>query len=152
MSGLGRLRRLAVALIAVAAIAGCQPIYRDYGYVPSELDLEDVVVGKSTREDVAYEVGRPSSTGVLEGSSWYYVGSRFRTMGIRAPQEIERQVLAISFAEDGTVANIERFALQDGQVITISRRVTDTGIKGSGLIDQLLRNLGNFSAGEFLEE
>ena len=143
-------RRGALFGAACAILASCSPIIRDHGYVPNDKDLAKVEVGVSTRDDVGYAVGRPTSSGVLAGSAWYYVGSRFKQVGIRAPEEIDRQVVAISFAEDGTVENVERFGLADGKVIAISRRVTASNIKGTTLISQLLSNLGNFDASQVL--
>ena len=35
----------------------------------------------------------------------------------------ERQVVAISFNESGTVTNVERFGLERGQIVVLSRRV-----------------------------
>ena len=143
-------RRGALIGVACAMLAACSPIIRDHGYVPSEKDLAKVEVGVSTRDDVGYAVGRPTSSGVLAGSAWYYVGSRFKQVGPRAPVEIDRQVVAITFAEDGTVENVERFGLKDGKVIAISRRITASNIKGTTLISQLLGNLGNFDASQVL--
>jgi outer membrane protein assembly factor BamE (lipoprotein component of BamABCDE complex) len=143
-------RRGALIGAACLVLSSCTSIISDHGYVPSDKDLAKVEVGKSTRDDVGYAVGRPTSSGVLAGSAWYYVGSRFKQVGIRAPEEIDRQVVAISFNEAGTVENVERFGLQDGKVIAISRRITATNIKGTTLISQLLGNLGQVDAGQIL--
>ena len=142
-------RRGAVALLVVL-LAACTALYQNHGYVPRDADLELVVVGESTREDVAKAVGRPSSTGLLTGGAWYYVGSRFRHFGPREPEEIDRQVVAISFDEGGTVENVERFGLEKGQVVVLSRRVTDSNIEGLSFLRQLLGNIGNISAGQLL--
>ena len=143
-------RRGAVAL-AIALLAACTALYQNHGYIPRDADLEQVVVGKSTREDVGKAVGRPSSTGLLTGGAWYYVGSRFRHYGPREPQEIDRQVVAISFDEGGTVENVERFGLEKGQVVVLSRRVTDSNIKGLGFLRQLLGNIGRVSASQIAD-
>ncbi len=147
-----RKRRAAQALLLVAAlfVAGCQAIYRNHGYVPTERELAQVVVGKSTRDDVSTVIGRPSSMGVLEGSGWYYVGSRWRHYGLRAPEEIDRQVVAISF-NGNVVSNVERFGLDKGEVVVLSRRVTETNIKGIGLVSQLLGSIGRVNAGQLLD-
>jgi outer membrane protein assembly factor BamE (lipoprotein component of BamABCDE complex) len=142
--------RRGVIVLVLVALAGCTSIYRNHGYVPRDEELERVVVGESTQEDVAAAVGRPSSTGLLTGGAWYYVGSRFRHFGAREPQEVERQVLAISFTEEGIVENVERFGLEDGQAVVLSRRVTDSNIKGLSFLRQLLGNIGNINAGEIL--
>lgn len=146
-------RRMALALALGGGLmaAGCTAIYRDHGYVPLEEDLAQVEVGKTTRDQVAEIVGRPSSAGVLEGSGWYYVGSRWKYLGGREPQEIDRQVVAISFDDKGTVSNVERFGLEQGQVVVLSRRVTDSGIKGITFIRQLMGSLGRVNASQILD-
>ncbi len=144
----GKGARFAFAALMMVALSGCQPLYRNHGYVPLDADLAEIEVGTSTTEDVALAIGRPSSIGVLTGSGWYYVGSRFKQMGIRAPQEIDRQVVAVTFDDQGVVENVERFGLKDGQVIAISRRVTDSNVKGLGFLRQLLGNIGNFTAAD----
>ncbi len=144
-------RRGAVALMLVA-LAACTALYQNHGYIPRDEELEKVVVGESTREDVAQAVGRPSSTGLLTGGAWYYVGSRFRLVGPREPEEIDRQVVAITFDDGGTVENVERFGLENGQAVVISRRVTDSNIKGLSFLRQLLGNIGNLNAAQVLNQ
>jgi len=138
--------RSAVAVLAVAGLMACTPIFRDHGYTPTDDQLAEVVVGVDTRDSVEGTLGRPSSAGLLDGSGLYYVSSRRRHFAWRAPQEIEREVVAISFDDDGVVTNIERFGLEDGNVVALSRRVTDTNIRGVTFIGQLLGNLGNLRA------
>lgn len=144
--------RIGTAGLVLMALAACTAIYRNHGYVPSDKDLAKVVVGESTQEDVAFEVGRPSSIGVLTGSGWFYVGSRFQQRGPRAPKEIDRQVVAITFDDAGVVENVERFGMEKGQVVVISRRVTDSNIKGVSFLRQLLGNIGNLSAADFVAD
>ena len=133
-------------------MAGCTAVYQNHGYVPNDADLGEVLVGKSTEADVAALIGRPSSTGVLKGAGWYYVGSRWKHYGARAPQEIDRQVVAISFTDKGVVENVERFGLERGEMVVLSRRVTKSNIKGIGLIRELLGSIGRVSAGKVLGE
>ena len=64
----------------------------------------------------------------MRDEAWYYVSSNFITRGARAREEFFRQVVAISFDEDGVVKNIERFGLEDGMVVVLNRRVTDDNI------------------------
>lgn len=150
MSGFAKSVRMGVAVLVLVALSACTAIYRNHGYAPADADLAKVVVGESTREDVQRAVGRPSSIGVLADSGWYYVGSRFRHFAWKAPEEVERQVVAISFDADGKVENVERFGLEDGQVVVLSRRVTDSNIKGLSFLRQLLGNIGNISAGDIV--
>ena len=134
------------------ALTACSPVYRHHGYVPPETDLAQVVVGQTNQFELESMIGRPTSMGLLEGSGWYYVGSRWRYYGPVRPAEVQRQVVAIHFTPDGTVSNVERFGLEDGRVVVLSRRVTDTGITSVSLIRQLMGNLGNFDASGMLGE
>ena len=93
----------------------------------------------------------PSSGSVLDGGDYYYVRSRVRHYAWQAPQVVDRQVVAVSFNASGTVANVERFDLTNGQIVPISRRVTSTTVTNKGFLRQLLSGIGRFSAGDFLQ-
>lgn len=146
----GPLRRLGL-ILGLLAVTACAPVYRNHGYAPPDNELSAVQVGVDTRETVAEKVGRPSASGLLNDVGWYYVESRWKHYGAREPQEIDRQVVAITFTESGTVANVERFGLERGQIVPLSRRVTESNIKGVGFLRQLLGSFGRLQASEMLE-
>ena len=140
----------AVALCCLLILTACSATYRNHGYVPLEEDLENLVVGVDSRATVDDLIGAPSVSGVLSGGDYYYVRSRIRTYGMYRPEVVERQVLAISFNDDDTIANIERFSLADGQIVPLARRVTDSSVVSGGFLRQLLGNIGNLNpAGAF---
>lgn len=148
-----RRRAIALALaVPLVAATGCTRMYRNHGHVPTDDELASVVVGQTRREDLETLIGQPGSQGVLTGSSWYYVGYRVETYGLRPPQEVDRQVVAISFDDSGLVTNVERFGLERGRVVALSRRVTDSGVQSAGLVRQLMGNVGRFDAGSVLGE
>ena len=148
-----RRRAIALALAApLVAAAGCTRMYRNHGHVPTDDELAAVVVGQTRREDLEALVGRPGSQGVLTGSSWYYVGSRWEHYAMNAPREVDRQVVAISFDEAGVVTNVERFGLERGRVVPLSRRTTGLVFADRTFINQLFGNIGNFDAGTLLGE
>lgn len=149
---ISRRQLLGFALVAPLGLAACQATYRNHGYVPPDEQLAQVVVGQTAQSELEGLIGRPSAQGLLTGSAWYYVGSRWEFYGPREPREIDRQVVAVSFSEGGTVANVERFGLERGRVVVLSRRVTETGVTSIGLIRQLMGNIGRVSAGELLAD
>ena len=81
----------------------------------------------------------------------YYVESRWRTLGGREPQEVDRQVVAISFTPEGIVENIERFGLEKGRIVPLSRRVTTTNIKGKSVLSQIFGNIGRVNAADLFK-
>ena len=155
MAGQGFSRRRAAKLLLSGAIlsiaAACAPVYNNHGYIPADEELALLEVGVDTRETVGATIGRPSVAGLLNDLGWYYVQSRWKVSGARPPKEEDRQVVAITFTEDGVVENIERFGLEKGKIVPISRRVTETNIKGAGFLRQLFGNIGGVSADQIVK-
>lgn len=149
-SGKGRIG-LALGLVLALALSACSAVYQNHGYVPSDEELALIEVGKDSRETVAATLGRPSSEGLLNDVGWFYVQSRWKQSGVMEPKEIDRQVVSITFSEAGKVENVERFGLEQGRVVTLSRRVTDSNVKGVGFLKQLMGNIGRLRADQFFD-
>ena len=118
---------------------------------PTEDELALVEVGDDTRETVSQKIGRPSAAGLLNDSGWFYVQSRYEQIGPARAGRDRPQVVAISFNEAAWSSNVERFGLEDGQGRALSRRVTETNIKGVTLISQLLGNFGRLRADQLVQ-
>jgi len=140
------------ALVAVLtmSLAACTPVQRFHGYAPDDMQLAEIEVGQDSRDTVAEKVGRPGVSGVMEGGAWYYVQSDWVEQGWRAPVETRREVVAISFGAGDRVSNIERFGLEDGNIVALSRRVTASGPAGQSVLRQLLGSLGQFNPAQIL--
>ncbi|WP_297774007.1 outer membrane protein assembly factor BamE [uncultured Roseovarius sp.] len=132
----------AMALCCLILVTGCSATYRNHGYVPLEEDLQNLIVGVDTRATVDDVVGPPSLSGVQADGNYYYVRSRIREFGMFQPKVVERQVLAISFNDDDTIANIESFGLEAGRIVPLARRVTDSSVVDNGFLRQILSNIG----------
>jgi len=151
MSNLFRTMKSGIIAALFLTLAACSATYQNHGYIPPEEDLEMITVGVDTRDTVADSVGRPTSFGVLQEGGWYYTQSHWRHFAYKAPKIVDRQVVAITFDADGVVENIERFTLEDGRVIALSRRVTSSNIKGISFLRQLLGNIGNLTPGRLVD-
>lgn len=140
-----------VALCMVFALTACASVYRNHGYVPADEELAQLVVGQDTRETTAEKVGRPSASGLLNDEGWFYVQSRWEHRGAVAPREVDRQVVALSFSDAGVLQNVERFGLERGQIVPLSRRVTESSVRGMSVLSQLFSSFGRLSAGQILD-
>lgn len=145
------LAKAVLGLTLILSLTACVAQFRNHGYVPSEEQLAQISVGVDTKETIKDEIGTPGTEGILDSSAWYYVRSQFRHLGAFEPKEVDRQVVAISFDAQGRVSNVERFGLEQGRVVVLSRRVTDDGVKGITFLQQLFGNLGNVSAEQLLQ-
>ncbi|MCJ8139739.1 outer membrane protein assembly factor BamE [Falsirhodobacter halotolerans] len=141
--------RGAVLGLVLITLSACAPIFRNHGYVPMDQDLARVQIGAS-RDQVSELIGRPTTTTLLNDGEWYYVQSRFRTFGVFT-REIRREVVAISFNGD-RVANVERFGLEQGRVVPLSRRVTQNSVEGSSFLRQLFGSVGRIRADQVLDD
>ncbi|MDX5403424.1 MAG: outer membrane protein assembly factor BamE [Rhodobacterales bacterium] len=140
-----------MAVLCFLALSACSPQFRNHGYVPNDEDLALITVGVDTRASVEEAVGAPAMSGMITDTATYYVQSRVRQFAWQAPEVVERQVLAISYDSAGVVTNIERFGLEDGQVVPISRRITGTSGTNESIIRRLIGSIGGFRASDFLE-
>ena len=148
LKGVNRLKPVSKILVFAACltVAGaCSSIYKNHGYVPPTEELDKIEVGVDTRDSVVETIGPPSSSGFARGSDYYYVASRIRHFGPKRPEIVSRELVAISFDESDRVRNIERFGLEDGNVIVLDRRVTGSSVENKGFLRQLLGNIGNFN-------
>lgn len=142
--------RVLLAVLALSGLAACSADFRNHGYIPRDEDLATLQLGSDTRETVVEKIGAPGLGSLRRQNTWYYVESRFRHFGAAAPQEIDRQVVRITFDTAGRVANIERFGLEDGRIIRLQTRVTDTVETDIGILREIFGNLGNADASALL--
>jgi len=142
--------RIVLMGAGLALSVGCTTMYRNHGYAPTDEQLAEVLIGVDTRDTVADVVGPPTASGVVNGGDFYYVQSRFRLYGPLEPREIDREVVAIRFDAEGIVSNVERFGLENGQIVALSRRVTQDNVRDTTFLRQLFGSIGNFNAGDFI--
>ncbi|MBF9050056.1 outer membrane protein assembly factor BamE [Roseobacter sp. HKCCD9010] len=142
--------RLGMAALAICGMAACSATYNIHGYIPPEEELEVILPGVDTRESLQSSVGQPAATGVIREDAWFYTDYRIRNFAYRAPEIVERNIVAISFDDDGVVQNVERFGLEDGQVVQLSRRVTESSIQEVTVLSQILQSFGRIDVANIL--
>jgi outer membrane protein assembly factor BamE (lipoprotein component of BamABCDE complex) len=138
-------RAVFLGLLLSGGLSACTAIYSNHGYVPPDEDLDQIVVGIDTLDTVRETLGSSASGSVLNDSGLYYVRSRVRSFAMFEPEVVEREVVAISFDGAGTVQNIERFGLEQGQIVPLSRRVTNSGVSDVSFLRQLFGNIGRIT-------
>ena len=146
-----RTARLGAALALAAALPACSAIESRHGYTPDDATLSLIEVGVDTRDTVAEKAGDPASVGVLSGGDYYYVSSERSAFAYQAPVVTDREVVAITFDTAGRVANVERFGLERGRVVPLSRRVTEAEVRGTGFLRQLFGSLGQIRAEDVVD-
>ena len=139
-------------ILSLLLIGACSPTFKNHGYVPSRAELNQLKVGKSSKENVKNLFGSPSSIGLVQDDRWFYLYTRIKNFMYRSSEIVERQLVVVTFTSNGLLENIERFELQDQEVVVLSRRITESGIKGMSLIQQLLNSAGNYDPAQAFEQ
>ena len=142
-----------IILVAINMfLLSCSQNIQNHGHVPLASELKLIKVGFDTKKSVQELIGRPSTTGVLQNKSWYYVSNTMKHYAWKEVKEIKRTIVAIRFSESGVVENIEQFGLVDGQDIKISSRVTGTKVKDSTFLLQLMGSFGRLDVPDMLQD
>ncbi|TKT81429.1 outer membrane protein assembly factor BamE [Aquamicrobium sp. LC103] len=153
---LGRTLTLALAVSATVALSGCNTSEAlspsetlNQGYLVDEETLQQVPVG-SSREQVLLALGTPSTTATFDNEVFYYISQkRVRNVAFMNPRIVDQRILAVYFGDDGRVANIAHYGLQDGKVFDFISRTTPTGGQDRSFIGQLLSGAGGMPANPF---
>lgn len=141
------IRRAGFGLALAGGLAACSATFTNHGYVPPPDVLSEIGIG-SSREQVAEIAGSPGTGGVMRDEAWFYTQYRVRNYTYNAPEVIERDIVAISFSDAGQVTNIERFGLEDGQLVQLSRRVTESSVRDVSFLRSILSNFGRINLGD----
>jgi outer membrane protein assembly factor BamE (lipoprotein component of BamABCDE complex) len=114
------------ALALVLAACGNFDATLTRGYVAQEGALDQVPVG-STKEQVQFVLGTPSTTSTIGADVYYYISQQIETSPLMGPQVKDQHVLAIYFDKNGRVNRVANYGMEDGRVIDMISRKTPTG-------------------------
>ena len=136
--------RVSFFILLASVLFSCTTNIKNHGYIPSKSDLENLVIGKDTKQSVSKKIGLPATAG-LEGA-YYYVRSTFNAPGFRSPQLVDRKVIVLSFDQRSKLKNIETFNVDNGKFVRLDYRVTETGLDNKNILQQIIGSISGPSA------
>ena len=140
--------RVLLLLIVAASLQACVSVRTSHGYVlERDQDALTAEPGFDTKESVLAKYGEPSMIGAFNRNAWYYLNSSDTARAFFKPRTQRRQVVAFYFDEAGSVTEVQRFNLADGDNIRMVSRTTPTRGKELNFWEQLLGNVGQLPAG-----
>ena len=137
------LRAFIIVLLG-SFVLSCTTNIKNYGYIPSKSDLENLVIGSDNRQSVTKKLGLPATAG-LEGA-YYYVKSTFNSPGFKAAKLVDRRVVVVSFDQRNKLKNIETFNVDNGSFVRLDYRVTETGLDNTNILQQIIGSISGPSA------
>ena len=135
-SKLPQLRGAAILALALGA-AACNPIADNLGNRTLKENVEQIQVGRSSKNEVVRLLGSPSNVAAFDANTWYYISARQVQYAFLKPRVTEQNVLAIRFDESGVVREMKQLGLQDSQATTYVDRTTPTRGGEPGLLRSL---------------
>ena len=94
-----------ISALVLVTLSACAGQIRNHGYMPAPDRVADILVGVDTRASVAEQLGLPTTEGLIEQDAYFYVRSRLQNKGLRGAEEIERNILVVSFDKNDVVKN-----------------------------------------------
>lgn len=144
-SALRLLRKSVIGTLLLAIAASCSPRVDNRGHNIDPETLAEIRPGMSTRDDVLYLLGTPSTVSSFQGPVWYYIGQRTERVAFFKPDVTERQVVEIMFDDTDRVSEVKVIGLEEGQEVELVERVTSTEGRDLTILQQFLGNLGRFN-------
>ena len=151
-----QVRRLAAAVITVAALGGCSTVGAGFsslgydgtvhrGYVADSRVVEGLKTGLS-KEQVLSQLGTPSTTSTIGGDAWYYISQTVTRPVAFMPDSIsEQRVMAVYFGKGGRMERVANYGLQDGKLFDYLSRTTPVAGGDSTFVQNMIRSLLKFS-------
>jgi outer membrane protein assembly factor BamE (lipoprotein component of BamABCDE complex) len=128
-----------------ALIAGCATSVEQRGNLPAQDKIAEIHPGSTTKDQVVKILGSPSSVGVFNDKSWYYISRRTGQFAFLDPDVIDQQVYIVNFDDQGVVKAVDHKGLEDGKEITPVARATPAPGRELSFLEQLIGNLGKFN-------
>jgi outer membrane protein assembly factor BamE (lipoprotein component of BamABCDE complex) len=128
------------------ALAGCSGTIDQRGDLPDPVKLAEIQPGVTTKDGITQLIGSPSSVSTFNDRTWYYISRRTEQVAFFDPTVLDQEVVVVAFDDSGVVHDVARRTLADGRAIEPSERETPAPGHHLTFLEQLLGNVGRFSA------
>jgi outer membrane protein assembly factor BamE (lipoprotein component of BamABCDE complex) len=133
-------------MCGIVALAGCTPTVDQRGNLPDPVKLAEIQPGVTTKDGIAQLLGTPSTVSTFNDKTWYYISRRTEQVAFWDPTVLDQEVVVVAFDDSGIVRDVGRRTLADGEAIEPSARETPAPGHELTFIEQLIGNVGRFSA------
>jgi outer membrane protein assembly factor BamE (lipoprotein component of BamABCDE complex) len=137
----------ALMIIGAFVAAGCNPILRTHGYVPTQdAKPQEINPSTDTKASVLASLGSPSIEGTfdeeVDEDTWYYINQVRERYAYLRPQIQDQTVTAISFNVDGQVTKVAEYGIEDRRVVNYQNRETPTRGRELSVLEQVFGTIG----------
>ena len=129
----------------------CAPITKVSGYVPMEMELEQLRVGFSTKKEVLKKLGEPLNFQGDSSGTLIFVQQKVETVAFLRPRVSERVVIKLSFNRNDILSNVEKSSSVNNEPFKIEEQLVVSKGRKLSFWQQMFGNIGNFSAEQIFD-
>ena len=145
-----RPRTLPVLFAALLMLGGCAifaPPVQQHGIIVDKDDLDQLVIGTSTRNDVVAAIGSPTMKASFDENTWIYISERTYLRIMRTAGMDNLKVLTLNFDDKGILRGVKWIDPKDQQPVNIVSATTPSPGTEASFMQQLLGNIGKVNPG-----
>jgi outer membrane protein assembly factor BamE (lipoprotein component of BamABCDE complex) len=135
-----------VTIVAAGAAGGCSPTVDQRGDLPAPERIANIHAGL-TKEQVVKILGTPSSMGVFDDNSWYYISRKTSRVSFFQPDVLDQQVFIVNFDNKGVVRDLGHKDMADAREVEPAPGATPAPGRELTFLEQVIGNVGRFNKG-----
>ncbi|MEM7070808.1 MAG: outer membrane protein assembly factor BamE [Pseudomonadota bacterium] len=137
--------RFKLLILSLLLIGACTPKSHLHGQIPKPYQLERLVIGEATKNDLLTVLGSPTTISNFSSDVWYYMGARTEQWAFFETKILELKVHAFKFNEDDVLEELNVYDKESLQEISLSENETETSGNSITILQQLIGNFGRFN-------
>lgn len=134
--------------VLMLSLAGCGERLSSHGHSIDAYDLEDIVIGETTKADILFTLGKPSFEGAFNSGKIYYVSQNMVQPAGGRSETVTREIFAFLFSEDESLEDIIVTDESTGLEIATLKSKTPTPGADFGILEQIFSNIRRRNANE----
>ena len=138
-------RTIILSIVILLLISACSPRIATHGFMPRSELVSQLAPGTQDKATVQQLMGTPSSIGVFDDNTWYYITQRTENKSFFRPDIIVQTVLALVFDENDMLKSVDKYGLEEARYVEPLDEKTPTVGRKLTILQQLFGNFGRFS-------
>ena len=134
-------RVLCCGLLCFGLIGGCGERISEHGHTITQVDLDNIKIGKSTRADVLGRLGQPSFEGAFDSQKLYYVSHIMEAPVAGITTTKARTIYTFTFDNDNLLQSIQITDKESGKTVSHIDEKTPTPGNTYGVLEQVFSNI-----------
>ena len=123
------------------ALSACGERLSSHGHAIDAYELEDIIVGETTKSDILFTLGKPSFEGAFNSGKIYYVSQNMVLPAGGRKETVTREIFTFLFDENDLLQDI--IVTDEDTGIEIAKLSAKTPTPGAdfGILDQIFANI-----------